>query len=313
MSTVPCFVGIDIAKSHLDVAAQPSGEHWRVAHDAAGLAALVARLEALAPALVVLEASGGHERTVVAALSAAGLPVAVVNPRQPRDFARSTGQLAKTDRLDAQALARFARAVQPPARPAPTAEAQVLAATLARRRQLLEMLTAEQHRRRTALAALWPPLDAHIAWLKAALEEIDRDLERQIAADPAWRERAERLRSAPGVGRVLATTLLAELPELGRLDRRQIAALVGVAPLADDSGARRGKRTTWGGRAPVRCTLYMATIVATRFTPTIRAFYQRLLAAGKPKKVALVACMRKLLTILNAMLHHQTSWAPAPS
>jgi transposase len=309
MST-PRYVGIDIAKQHLDIAVQPGGEHWRVPHDAAGLAQLVARLDALAPALVVLEASGGYERPAMAALTAAGLPVALVNPRQTRDFAKATGKLAKTDRLDAAALARFAQAVQPPARPTPSAETQVLAATLARRRQLLDMLTAEQNRLRTAVATVRPQLEAHIAWLRAALEDIDRDLERQIAADPAWRERAAQLRSAPGVGRVLALTLVAEVPELGRLDRRQIAALVGVAPLNDDSGTRRGKRTTWGGRASVRSTLYMATLSAIRFNPVIAAFYQRLQAHGKPKAVALVACMRKLLTILNAMLRHGTAWAP---
>jgi transposase len=305
------YVGIDVAKDWLDVAVQPAGGPWRVGHDAAGLAELVARLDALAPTLVVLEASGGYERPALAALTAAGLPVALVNPRQARDFARSTGQLAKTDRLDAQALARFAQAVQPPARPAPPAETQALAATLARRRQLLEMLTAEQNRLRTALAPVRPQLEAHIAWLKAAVKEIDGDLARQVAADPTWRERADLLRSAPGVGRVLSVTLLAELPELGRLDRRQLAKLVGVAPLADDSGKRRGKRTIWGGRATVRCTLYMATVAATRFNPVIRDFYQRLQANGKPKAVALVACMRKLLTILNAMLRHGAAWAPA--
>lgn len=313
MTTERPYVGIDVAKDHLDVAVQPSGEQWRVAHDTTGLAQLAVRLDALAPALIVLEASGGYERPVLAALTSAGLPVALVNPRQTRDFARATGKLAKTDRLDAAALARFAQAIQPPARPAPAAEAQVLAATLARRRQLLEMLTAEQNRLRTAIAAVRPHVQAHIAWLQAALGDLDRDLERQIRDDPTWRERAELLRSAPGVGRVLAVTLLADLPELGQLNRRQIAALVGVAPLNDDSGTRRGKRTTWGGRATVRSTLYMATIVATRHNPLICAFYQRLLAAGKPKKVALVACMRKLLTILNAMLHQQTPWAPVPA
>jgi transposase len=308
--TEALYVGIDVAKDWLDVAVQPGGEPWRVGHDAAGLAALVARLDGLAPALVVLEASGGYERPVLAALTAAGLPAALVNPRQTRAFARATGQLAKTDRLDAQVLARFAQAVQPPARPVPPVETQVLAATLARRRHLLEMLAAEQNRRRTALPALRPHLDAHIAWLKGALKEIDGELERQIAADPAWRERADLLRSAPGVGPVLAVTLLAELPELGRLGRRQLAKLVGVAPLADDSGNRRGKRTTWGGRVSVRCTLSMATMAAVRFNPAIRACYERLQAHGKPKAVALVACMRKLLTILNAMVRHGTAWAP---
>jgi transposase len=281
MST-PRYVGIDSAKQHLDIAVQPGGEHWRVAHAAAGLVQLVAQLDALQPALVVLEASGGDERPAVAALSAAGLPVA---------------------------LARFAQAVQPAPRPHPTETEQTLAATLARRRHLLEMLTAEQNRLRTAVAAVRPQLEAHSAWLRAALDDIDGDLERQIAADPAWRERAAQLRRAPGVGRVLALTLVAEVPELGRLDRRQIAALVGVAPLNDDSGTRRGKRTTWGGRATVRGTRSMATLSAVRFNPVIAAFYLRLQANGKPKAVALVACLRTLLTILNAMVRQGTVWA----
>ena len=313
MTTDRPYVGIDVAKDHLDVAVQPSGAQWRVPHDTAGLAQLAVRLGALAPALIVLEANGSDERPVLAALTSAGLPVALVNPCQTRAFARAPGKLAKTDRLDAQALARFAPAMQPPARPVPAAAAQVLAATPARRRQLLEMLPAEQNRLRTAIAAVRPHVQAHIAWLQAALGDLDRDLERQISDDPAWRLRAELLRSAPGVGRVLAVTRLADWPELGRLNRRQIAALIGVAPLNDDSGTLRGERTTGGGRATVRSTLYMAVIVATRHNPLIRAFYQRLLAAGKPKQVALVACRRKLLTILNAMLHHQTPWTPVPA
>ena len=287
MATTPSYVGIDVAKDHLDIAVQPGGEHWRVPHDPSGLTALVTRLDALAPALVVLEASGGYERPVLAALHAAGLPVALVNPRQMRDFAKATGRLDKTDRLDAVALARFAQAVQPPARPAPAADAQALAATLARRRQLLEMLTAEQNRLRTALPVVRPQLQAHIAWLTAALAELDRGLEHQITVDPSWRERAELLRSAPGVGPVLATTLLAEVPELGRLNRREIAALVGVAPLNDDSGRRRGKRTVWGGRAAVRATLYMATITATRYNPVIRAFLSSVKGFCRPMAITL--------------------------
>jgi transposase len=312
-SVTTVYVGIDVAKDYLDSAVQPTGEHWRVPHDPPGLTNLVTRLDALAPALVVLEASGGYERPVLAALQAAGLPVALVNPRQTRAFAKATGKLAKTDRLDAVALARFAQAVQPPVRPTPAPDAQALAATLARRRHLLEMLTAEQNRLRTALPVVRPHLQAHIAWLKAALDDLDGELERQVRADPSWHERTDLLRSVPGVGPVLALTLLADLPELGRLNRREIAALVGVAPLNDDSGRRRGKRTVWGGRAAVRATLSMATIVATRYNPVIRAVYLRLQAAGKPKPVALVACMRKLLTILNAMVHHQTPWAPVPA
>jgi transposase len=247
MTTDPPDVGSDVAKDQLDVAVPPSGEPWRVAHDRAGLAQVAVRLDALAPALIVLEASGGSARPGLAALTSAGLPVAVVNPRPPRAVARATGTLATTDRLDAAALARFARARQPPARPAPAAAAQVLAATLARRRHLRELLTAAQHRVRTAIPAVRPHGQAHSAWLQAALGDRDRDLARQIRDDPTWRERAEVRRSAPGVGRVLAGTLLADLPEVGQLTRRQSAAVVGVAPLTDDRGTRRGKRTTWGG------------------------------------------------------------------
>ncbi|HET8628892.1 MAG TPA: IS110 family transposase [Thermomicrobiales bacterium] len=307
MST-PLYVGIDVSKSRLDVALRPEGQGWRADNDAAGIAALVARLDALRPALIVLEATGGYERPLAAALAAAGLPAAVVNPRQARDFAKATGQLAKTDRLDARALARFAEAVRPPARPVPNAAAQALAAALARRRQVVAMLTAEQNRLPTAAAEIQPHIAAHIAWLEDDLARVDAELAQAIAADPAWRERHDLLRSVPGVGPVLATTLLAELPQLGSLTRQEVAALAGVAPLNRDSGTLRGKRAVWGGRAQVRGALYMAALVATRCNPAIRAFYARLCAAGKPKKVALTACMRKLLTILNAMLQHHTPW-----
>lgn len=306
----PLYVGIDVAKDHLDVALRPEGAGWRAANDAAGVAALVARLDALTPALVVLEATGGYERPLAAALAGAGLPVAVVNPRQTRDFARATGQLAKTDRLDAQALARFAEAVRPPARPVPDAAAQALAAVLARRRQVVAMLTGEQNRLHSALPAIRDHIAAHIAWLEDDLARIDAELAATVGADPAWRERDALLRSVPGVGPVLAITLLAELPELGALSRHEVAALAGVAPLNRDSGTLRGKRAVWGGRARVRGALYMAALAATRHNPAIRAFFDRLCGAGKPKKVALVACMRKLLTILNAMLHHRTPWQP---
>jgi transposase len=311
--TVSLYVGIDVSKGRLDVALRPEGEGWRADNDAAGVAAVVARLDALAPALIVLEATGGYERPLAAALAAAGLPVAVVNPRQARDFAKATGKLAKTDRLDARALAHFAEAVRPPARPVPDAQAHALAAVLARRRQVVAMLTAEQNRLHTALPAIQGHIAAHIAWLEDDLARIDAELAQTIGADPAWRERDELLRSVPGVGRVLATTLLAELPQLGTLSRHEVAALAGVAPLNRDSGTLRGKRTVWGGRARVRGALYMAALVATRHNPAIRAFYERLCAAGKPKKVALTACMRKLLTILNAMLHHRTPWQDRPA
>lgn len=308
MTRDPVYVGIDVAKAHLDVAVRPDGDAWQVVNDATGIAALVARLDGLQPALIVLEATGGYERPVTASLTAAGLPVAVVNPRQIRDFAKATGKLAKTDALDAHVLAHFAAAVRPMPRSLPDADTQVLAAILARRRQLVAMLTAEQNRLHTAPTAIRERIGAHIAWLAAELKEIDSELAQKIADDPSWRERDALLRSVPGVGPVLATTLLAELPQLGTLTRQQVAALAGVAPLNRDSGIRRGIRTVWGGRARVRGALYMAALVATRYNPVIRAFYDRLCATGKPKKVALTACMRKLLTILNAILAHHTPW-----
>lgn len=309
MSTGSCFVGVDVSKDLLDVAIRPSGEGWRASNDDVGLAGLVARLEALKPEVIVLEATGGYEVPVAAALGTAKLPVAVMNPRQTRDFAKAVGTLAKTDRVDAQVLARFGEAVRPVCRPLPDAQQRELEALLARRRQLVEMLTMERNRLRSALASVRPRLEAHVEWLENELKGGERELRQVLQQTPLWREKDELLRSAPGVGRVLSWTLLADLPELGTLNRRQIAALVGIAPFARDSGTMRGKRAIWGGRAPVRTALYMATLVAVRHNPVLRAFYQRLLAAGKPKKVALVACMRKLLVILNAMLKHQTPWA----
>ena len=308
METAPRFVGIDVAKAHLDVAVRPTGEHWQVANDEAGRAALLARLQAEAPTLIVLEASGGWEVPLAAALGAAGLPVAVVNPRQVRAFGRAVGQLAKTDALDAQLLARFADVVRPAPRPLPAADAQTLAALLARRTQLVGMLVAEQQRLGSALPALRPRLQAHIGWLQAERVAVDRELQQALRQSPLWREREQLLRSVPGVGPVVATTLIAALPELGTLDRKQIAALVGVAPLCWDSGRLRGRRHIWGGRARVRAALYMGTLVAIRHNPVLRAFYERLCAAGKPKKVALTACMHKLLLILNALLRHRTPW-----
>ena len=310
MGAEETFVGIDVAAAHLDVAVRP-GEAWRVANDEAGVAALAERLAALAPALVVLEATGGRELLAAGALAAAGLPVAVVNPRQVRDFARATGQLAKTDALDAQLLARFAAAVRPAPRPLPDAAAQELQAVLARRRQVVEMLVAERNRLGSAPRPVRADIAAHVAWLRRRLAALDAALAELIRASPVWRAKEDLLRSVPGVGPVLATTLLALLPELGALDRKQVAGLVGVAPLNRDSGAFRGKRAVWGGRAAVRAALYMATLVATRHNPAVRAFYRRLCAAGKPKKVALTACMRKLLTILNAMVRDGTGWQEA--
>jgi transposase len=308
----PSYVGIDVAKAGLDVAVRPSGETWRVGRDEAGLDALVERLTALAPAGVIVEASGGYEAAVVGALAAGGLAVHVVNPRQVRDFARAVGQLAKTDRLDAALLALFGERVQPAPRPLPSAAERDLQALMARRRQLAAMLAAERNRRLTAPARVRRQLAAHCAWLEAALQELDDDLQPTLRGSPLWRAKDDLLQGVPGVGPVLSATLIADLPELGTLGRTQIAALAGVAPLNRDSGTRRGTRGCWGGRAHVRSTLDMATVAATRWNPTIRAFYRRLVAAGKPKKLALVASMRKLLIILNAMLAHHTPWRGTP-
>jgi transposase len=302
-------VGIDVAKAALDVAVRPQGEARHLTNDAAGIADLVAWLQALHPQVIVVEATGGYEAALVAELGIANLPVAVVNPRQVRDFARATGRLAKTDRLDAQTLAHFGQAVRPTPRPLPDAEAQALAALVERRRQVVAMRTAEANRLGAArVAAVRARIQAHLAWLEADLEDIDADLRQRLRASPLWREQDDLLQSVPGIGPMLSLTVLAELPELGRLSHGQIAALVGVAPLNRDSGTLRGRRAVWGGRRAVRTALYMGTLRATRCNPPIQAFYERLLAAGKAKKVALVACMHKLLTILNAMVKQQTSW-----
>jgi len=306
------YVGIDVAKAHLDVALRPAGSTAQFAHSEAGIAALVVHLQTAAPALIVLEATGGLEVPVVAALAAAQLAVVVVNPRQVRDFAKATGKLAKTDRLDAQVLAHFAEAVRPEVRPLPDAESQRLAALLARRRQVVEMLTAERNRLHTAAAVVRPGLEAHITWLGQELSDLDQQTEQAIRQSPLWREKEQLLRTAKGVGPVVARTLLIDLPELGTLNRKQISALVGVAPLNRESGNWRGHRAVWGGRAQVRAALYMATLTAVRYNPVIRQFYERLRQAGKVPKVALTACMRKLLTILNAMLKHNQPWRAIP-
>jgi transposase len=305
------FVGADIAKDQVDVHIRPTDERVQFSRDEAGLAELVARLQPLGPRLVVLEATGGYEIPVAAALASAGVPVAVVNPRQIRDFARATGQLAKTDALDARIMALFAEVVQPTPRPLPTAAAQALGDLVARRRQLIEMLGAERNRHQQARDPhLQRRIATHVRWLTKALAELDTDLADTIRSSPIWRERDNLLQSVPGIGDVTAYTLLADLPELGRLDRRKIAALVGVAPMNRDSGHWRGRRTIAGGRPAVRSVLYMATLTAVRFNPALAHFYQRLTAAGRPKKVALTAAMRKLLTILNAMLRDQRPWQP---
>ncbi len=284
MSAPQFFVGIDVAKAQLDIALRPTGERRAVANDEPGIAALVARLQAVQPTLIVLEATGGSQWAVVAALAAAGLPVAVVNPRQTRDFAKATGQLAKTDALDARALAHCAEAVRPLPRPLPDAQADELRALLARR-QLVAMRTAEQNRLGSAPRRLQADIQAHITWLNERLAALDDDLDTTLRASPVWREREELLRSVPGIGPVCARTLLLDLPELGALSRQRLATLVGVAPCNRDSGTLRGTRTVWGGRAQVRTTLYMSTLVAVRYNPVLKVFYERLRTAGKAAKV----------------------------
>ena len=307
------FVGIDVSKAQLDVAVRPTGKRWVLPYDETGIEGLIPQIVDLEPALVLLEATGGLELPLVAALAAAALPVVVVNPRQVRDFAKATGTLAKTDTLDAGVLAHFADAVRPEVRPLQDAATQVLNSLTARRHQVMTMLVSEKNRLGTASGAVSPRavsprIEAHIAWLEQELSDLDKGLRQTLRRSPVWREQDDLLRTVPGVGPQLSLTLLALLPELGTLDRKQIAALVGVAPYNRDRGTRRGKRAVWGGRSRVRAVLYMGALVASRHNPAIRDFYQRLLAAGKPKKVALVASMRKLLVTLNAMLKHGYPW-----
>jgi transposase len=308
MSAVQLFVGIHVAKAQLDVALRPPGERWAVANDDTSLAALVARLQALHPPLMVLEATGGYQRAVVAALAAAGLPMAVVNPRHARDCAKATGPSAQTDALDARAMVHVAEAVRPTPRPRLDAQADELRALLARRRPLVAMRTAEQNRLGSAPARLQVDIQAHIAWLNTRLAALDDDLDTTLRARPGWREREELLRSVPGIGPVCARTRRLDLPEVGTRSRQRLAALVGVAPLHRDRGPFRGSRTIWGGRAHVRASLYMSALVTVRYYPVLNTCYECLRAAGKPAKVALTACMRKLLTILNALVTHHTPW-----
>ena len=306
------FIGIDVAKDRLDLHTRPGGEVFAVARDSNGLAMLVERLQRLAPALVALEATGGYETVVASALGAAQLPLAVVNPRQIRDFARATGKLAKTERIDAAAIAHFAEAVRPPARPLADAEARALGELVARRRQVIEMIIAERHRRRMASQRrVIRAIERHLALLQAELSELEGDIDDAIRKSPAWQADADLLVSVPGVGKVTLRTLIAELPELGHLNRRKIAALVGVAPINRDSGTLRGRRTIAGGRPAVRTALYMAALVASRANPVIAAYYAKLRAAGKTGKQALVACMRRLVVILNAILRDRKPWQPA--
>ena len=315
--TAQLFAGVDVSKDRLDVCLRWSEperhneeEAFVVDYDDSGIDALVSRLLEPRPELVILEATGGFERAVVGALAAAGLAVVVINPPQVRDFARATGRLAKTDRIDAAILARFAEAVRPAPKPLPDREIRALQAIVARRRQLLGMLAAENNRLASATKPVARGIKVHLRWLEKELSRTERDLEAAIESSPALGEDEALLRSEPGVGPVLARTLLAGVPELGTLTHKRLAALVGVAPLNRDSGTLRGRRSVWGGRADVRAALYMGALLAARRNPVVRGFYERLVAASKPKKVALVACMRKLLSILNAVLKHRTPWRP---
>jgi transposase len=311
MTSTVC-VGIDVAKARLDVHLLPSEKSSSYPNSLAGIAALVKMLKGHCPALVVLEATGRLELPTASALQGAGMPVAIVNPRQVRDYAKATGELAKTDALDARVIATYGRDLHPEPRPVPDKESLMLQGLLARRRQLMTMLTAEKNRLDRAHPAARQDVREHIEWLYERLKKVDRELHELIKASPAWRERDALLQSVPGVGPVLSRTLIIDLPELGTIEHKAISKLVGVAPLNHDSGTMRGSRTIWGGRAPVRCALYMASLSAIRNNPVIQAYYRKLRDEGKKPKVAQVACMRKLLVILNAIAEKGTPWTPPP-
>ena len=308
MAAILMFGGMEVSKAPLDSALRPTGQGWQVPNADGGLTVLVARVQAVDPTRMVLEATGGLERPVTLALAAAGLPVAVVNPRHTRDVAQATGQLAKTEAREARAWAHVAEAVRPGPRPLPAAQAQEVSALLGRRRQLIEMLTAEKHRLSAAPAGLHPRIQAHLRGLEHERHAIDTEVGRRLRTSPVWRAKDDLVPSVPGVGPVLSHTLVAPWPELGTLTRQRMAALVGVAPRHRESGTLRGRRRVWGGRAGVRAPLSMGALVAVRHTPVLKAFYDHLRIAGKPAKVAVTAGMRKLLTMLNAMLTHQTPW-----
>jgi len=308
-NTVEKFVGIDVSKGTLDIGIEPTGEALRVVYDDKGITQVVKRLVAVGPTLIVMEATGGLEVRLASELAAKGLPVAVINPRQARDFAKATGQLAKTDSVDAAVLAAFARAIRPAVRPIKDADTRELDELLTRRRQLIEIRVQETLRLGTASKVPRKSLVAHIAWLDKRIAALDVDLTKRLRASEAWRAKDDLLQGIPGVGAVTSLTMLAKCPELGSLNRREIAALVGVAPLANDSGKHRGKRFIWGGRADVRAVLYMASVTAIRCNSVLKAFAERLKQAGKPAKVVIVACMRKLLTIMNAMVKNNAQWS----
>jgi len=302
METAPEWIGIDVAKEQLDIATGGGGDTWSVANDEAGIQSLLDDLRSRSCGLIVLEATGGFEVPAVSALAAAGLPVVVANPRQVRNFARATGQLAKTDRLDARILALFAERIRPEVRALPDDAARLLDALLTRRRQISGMIVAERNRQGFAPAPLEKSIEKHIRWLQPELDSVDDDLSNAIQSSPVWRAKDVLYRTVPGIGPVISRTLIADLPELGRLSRREIASLVGLAPLARDSGTMKGKRMVFGGRATVRGALYMAAVVGVRHNDVVRAFYTRLRERGKPPKLALIACAHKLLTILNSMV-----------
>ena len=310
-TNVEKFVGIDVSKSTLDVCIEPAVETLHIAYDEAGISQLAGRLKEVSPTLIVMEATGGLEVRIATELASLGLPVAIINPRQARDFAKATGQLAKTDQVDAAVLAAFAKAIRPQVRPLKDADTHALDDMVSRRRQLVDMRVQETLRLGTAASKpLQKSLAKHIAWLDKQVAEVDSDLNNRLRESDAWRAKDDLLRGIPGVGAVTTLTMLAKCPELGTLNRREIAALTGVAPLANDSGKHRGKRFIWGGRADVRAVLYMAAISAIRCNDTIKAFAERLKKAGKPPKVVIVACMRKLLIIMNSMLKNNTPWNP---
>jgi len=307
------WVGIDVSKAHLDIALGASGEFWRTGNNAMGIAQTAERLVQLKPQRVVVESTGGLERAIVSRLWMEGVSVALVNPQRVREFARSTGLLAKTDKLDARLLARFGQAVQPDPTTLPSEEEQRLSALVARRHQLIDMRTAETNRLGSAHADTLPDIEEHLVWLEKRITELEQQIALLIQNHPDFKIKNDILRSVPGIGPVASAILIADLPELGLVDRKVVAALVGVAPFNNDSGFRNGKRRVKGGRSAVRTVLYMATISATRFNPVIKSFYERLLKVGKLKKVAIVACMHKLLIILNAMLRDKMPWRPSPA
>lgn len=310
MDEIVRFVGIDVSKDHLDVHVRPDDQQQRFAYDSDGLTALVKIQTELQPSLIVIEATGGYEQRVVAVLAAQQLPVVVVNARRVRDFAKATGQLAKTDCLDAAVLSDFGEKLRPQPGALPDESRDELKALLVRRRQLVDMITAEKNRQSIAPKGIQREIQAHIDWLKKRLSRVDDDLSRSVKTSPIWKAKDDILQSTPGIGPTTSTTMLAALPELGSLNRRAIAALVGVAPMNRDSGKWHGRRAIQGGRSSVRTTLFMCTLVAIKHNPVIRHLYQRLIATGKPKMVAITACMRKLLTILNAMLKTNSCWSP---